>query len=260
MSAFRSRRWVPAYLSLFILIGIGLFTVQCSGKGGGGISPLVALLGGGNSTSVSVSHEPACSYLDYAGEFEQLIDRAVQGQQYTVTLNITTCYYKPVAFDLYFSLDPYIYTSDIKAGNFTVQPSLGKQSFIITVPNTVQLGGQYYIGSNSWDFYPRIVSASKVTISTPDLICTAPCNLDLSWSANKEKSVNSVGGGYKVHYDLISEGQENMLNLPYVSGANPPLHAILPNLSTGLWYIYVNGYSSMNSDGTTTSKKLLQVN
>jgi hypothetical protein len=78
----------------------------------------------------------------------------------------------------------------------------------------------------------------------------APFSLNISWTANREKAVNSAGGGYKVYYSLISGfslNQGTMIDIPYVSGPLAPTTATISNLTihSATYYIRVHGYSSM---------------
>lgn len=77
-------------------------------------------------------------------------------------------------------------------------------------------------------------------------------NVAVTWNANKDTTVNTVGGGYLVYYsdqqgfDISSA---NSVDVPYTSGASTPTSTTL-NLSTGNWYIVVVAYG----DSITGSK------
>jgi hypothetical protein len=76
----------------------------------------------------------------------------------------------------------------------------------------------------------------------------------LTWNANKEKSVNSRGGGYKIYYSQIKDNElQNSLFVvvPYVSGSLAPTTAKISNLNKGKYYFVVQAYSALNSGSTS---------
>lgn len=77
-------------------------------------------------------------------------------------------------------------------------------------------------------------------------------NVNVSWNANREKAVNTAGGGYRVYYSRISPVNTaggTYKDVPYVSGSAAPTSTLLPQLSSGTIYIRVIAYSAMNPPG-----------
>ena len=71
-------------------------------------------------------------------------------------------------------------------------------------------------------------------------------NVTISWTANRDTTVNTVGGGYVVYYsstqgfDTSSAGN---VDVPYVSGSLAPTSTII-KLNSGTWYIKVEAYGT----------------
>ncbi|OHD69141.1 MAG: hypothetical protein A2W19_06005 [Spirochaetes bacterium RBG_16_49_21] len=83
---------------------------------------------------------------------------------------------------------------------------------------------------------------------------TIPCTV--TWTANREKAVNSSGGGYRVYYRTSSipdTGFESITHadVPWVSGLAPTMTTINLGPGPGTWYIRVVGYSGLNSGSTS---------
>lgn len=119
------------------------------------------------------------------------------------------------------------------------------------------------MGPISWLKFVIIVLAvaagcsqeKKVDGDDVDPIVPGELSISVSWAANREKDVNSSGGGYKVFYS-VTAGVNTTTNpyyidVPYVSGAAAPVTATIPNLSAGTYYIRVVAYSSYNPLGTS---------
>lgn len=80
-------------------------------------------------------------------------------------------------------------------------------------------------------------------------------NVQISWTANREKSVNSSGGGYRVYYSRTSGfGIEtaSYYDVPYVAGPTAPVTKIISNLLIGMTYFKVQAYSNLNAPGSTS--------
>ncbi|MDY6933458.1 MAG: Ig-like domain-containing protein [Spirochaetota bacterium] len=71
----------------------------------------------------------------------------------------------------------------------------------------------------------------------------------ITWEANREKAVNSAGGGYKVYYSQTNDfdiSGASSIDVPWVSGQTPTSITIpLTSLSSGTWYIKVVAYSAL---------------
>jgi hypothetical protein len=84
-------------------------------------------------------------------------------------------------------------------------------------------------------------------------------NVLVSWTANREKGVNSIGGGYRVEYSTSPDfpgGSTTMIDIPYVSGPTTPTAYSLTGLDAGNYCLRITAYSALN---TTGSYSLTQV-
>ncbi len=75
-------------------------------------------------------------------------------------------------------------------------------------------------------------------------------SIQLFWSANHEKAVNSPGGGYRVYYSQtpgFDITTASWVDVPYQSGLNAPTSTTIPNLSPGSYYIKVVAYAALPS-------------
>lgn len=81
----------------------------------------------------------------------------------------------------------------------------------------------------------------------------------LSWTANRDRLVNTTGGGYRVYYATASGralADMTMVDVPYVSGATAPTSVTIPNLNTyspRVLYFRVVAYTALNPDGSQPS-------
>ncbi len=181
------------------------------------------------------------------------------GRYQSMSVSIYTYPYTgaPRQADIYFSLNTVIDGADIAVGSTTI--SGGQTSVSLVVPAGAVVASQYYIavcpqGSNCTSSY---FTYNKVTIAAdPAFTCTGSCNVLVQWTANKEKAVNTAGGGYRVCYSqtqgFTSGG--TCQNVPYVSGPTAPTSATI-SPGTGRWYIKVYGYSALNPTGSAASNE-----
>jgi hypothetical protein len=88
-------------------------------------------------------------------------------------------------------------------------------------------------------------ATSTTPPSTPTAIYH---NVTISWVANREKGVNSTGGGYKIS---ISGASSSQINVPYVSGLSAPTSTIVP-LSAGSYTATITAYAALDAAGGTT--------
>jgi hypothetical protein len=87
---------------------------------------------------------------------------------------------------------------------------------------------------------PALDQGSRRAVSLP-----IPCTV--SWSANREKAVNSTGGGYYVYYSAShfdTTVDASRVNVPFTAGDSAPTSATI-NLGPGTWYFRVAGYSNL---------------
>lgn len=78
----------------------------------------------------------------------------------------------------------------------------------------------------------------------------------VTWDANKEIDVNTIGGGYRVYYSTgptRSLTNTGMVDVPYVSGPLAPTSATLV-LPSGQYAIQVVAYSARNPEGSAASE------
>jgi len=70
----------------------------------------------------------------------------------------------------------------------------------------------------------------------------------VSWNANRDKVVNTTGGGYILYYSQsdgfdVSDAQIQKVDVPYASGPTAPTSTSL-TLSEGVWYLRVSAYGA----------------
>jgi hypothetical protein len=81
----------------------------------------------------------------------------------------------------------------------------------------------------------------------------------ISWEANREKSVNSVGGGYRVYYSSTSGfdiANAQSINVPYISGGKAPTSVVISSLNKGKYYFKVAAYSSLGTSAASAETSL----
>lgn len=99
----------------------------------------------------------------------------------------------------------------------------------------------------------RDIAGNSVASDEIWSLTTASGNIQISWDANLETAVNSLGGGYKVYYSSNSgfnPGDVGVteIDVPYSSGASAPTSVLTP-LNPGIYYIRVAAYSALNAPG-----------
>lgn len=100
---------------------------------------------------------------------------------------------------------------------------------------------------------------TTIRILAPGTTCTAPCSLTVNWAANRERRVNSVGGGYRVCTSQTSDFAlmtGTCTTVPYVSGPTAPTTANVMIPSPGGYYVKVAGYTAINPDNSATAAEL----
>ncbi len=79
-----------------------------------------------------------------------------------------------------------------------------------------------------------------------------PRDVQVFWAANREKAVNSPGGGYRVYYSTtpgFDLAAARVVDVPYVAGPRAPTSATIAGLSPGTYYLRVVAYSALNPPG-----------
>lgn len=94
----------------------------------------------------------------------------------------------------------------------------------------------------------------QTTASDPDFVRS---NVTVSWSANREKAVNTTGGGYVVTYSQnpsAGYSEADKVTVPYVSGPTAPVSTTI-NIPPGTYYIKVYAYSALNPPNSSAGSR-----
>jgi len=100
-------------------------------------------------------------------------------------------------------------------------------------------------------------TSTSTNTGTGTLTPGIPRTVTINWTANREKSVNSAGGGYRVYFSQTNNFSllsGTAMNSPYVSGAAAPNTVTTPALPSGTYYYRVVAYSSANPSGAVSSQ------
>ncbi len=84
-----------------------------------------------------------------------------------------------------------------------------------------------------------------------------PPTVAVSWIANRETAVNSLGGGYRVYYSRTNNFDittASFVNVPFVSGTAPTT-VNFNTLMAGITYFKVQAYSALNAPNLTTGSQ-----
>ena len=102
-------------------------------------------------------------------------------------------------------------------------------------------------------------TSSDTTNLSPPPINTK--KITVSWTANKEKAVNSLGGGYKVSYSTNSSflSGVNTINVPYVNGLLSPTSVQINQLTPGFYYLKVKAFSPINQGSVESNPISIEV-
>lgn len=129
------------------------------------------------------------------------------------------------------------------------ETSTGQSVYVTT--STLVLGS-YSFYTNSSNVIGT--SACSSVLAAYNYLGPSP-SVQLSWNANREKSVNKSGGGYKVYYGRTNNfdpSTASYYDVPYTSGPTTPVTKVLTNLLIGTTYFKVRAYSNLNAPGSTT--------
>lgn len=85
----------------------------------------------------------------------------------------------------------------------------------------------------------------------------------VSWTANKEAAVNTMGGGYKVYYSEVSGFSINdkgvtTVDVAYVSGSSAPISTTL-SLSPSTYYLRIAAYSAVAGGSSSAVSSQISV-
>lgn len=85
----------------------------------------------------------------------------------------------------------------------------------------------------------------------------APASVQVSWTGNRETTVNSPGGGYRVYYSStpgFNIASANVIDVPFSGGAVPTSTTL--TLTPGTHYVKVTAYSALNPGGSAPSAEI----
>ncbi len=108
--------------------------------------------------------------------------------------------------------------------------------------------------------FPSTTSTSTSTsTSTTPTVCTGgPYNILVSWTANREKAVNTTGGGYLVYYSTsspVNTSTAQNVTAPYAAGATAPTSKTITGLSCGTWHFRIVAYSALHPSGSASGSR-----
>ncbi len=102
----------------------------------------------------------------------------------------------------------------------------------------------------------NLIPGTETQAPTPTPSGGVPKNILVTWSANHERVVNQVGGGYRVYFSTspgFSIVGATYIDAPYVSGSFAPTSVILPSLTAGAtYYVKVVAFSNVTFPGSAT--------
>ncbi|MFL5815659.1 MAG: hypothetical protein ACJ763_18970 [Bdellovibrionia bacterium] len=101
-------------------------------------------------------------------------------------------------------------------------------------------------------------SGSPSSPSPPSNCSGGPYNILVSWTANREKAVNTTGGGYKVYYSTstpVNTSSASNVDVPYVSGSSTPSSRLITGLTCGTWHFRVVAYSALHPSGSLVASR-----
>lgn len=112
----------------------------------------------------------------------------------------------------------------------------------------------------TYNFYTDSINSTGTSTCSPiratyNYLGPAPV-VRVSWTANREKSVNQSGGGYRIYYASaagVNTSTASFINVPYVSGGAAPVTKDLTNLSIGTTYFKVVAFSTTLSTQSAAS-------
>lgn len=127
--------------------------------------------------------------------------------------------------------------------------SAGSAVYVTTSALSVATHTFYSISSNIVG-----TSACSSALRSYQYLGASP-NVQVSWTANREKAVNKQGGGYRVYYSRTNgfdASTASYYDVPYVSGPTAPVSRVFSNLLIGTTYFKVSAYSNLNAPGSTS--------
>jgi hypothetical protein len=84
---------------------------------------------------------------------------------------------------------------------------------------------------------------------------TEQTTLQLSWESNREKAVNSHGGGYKLKISSSQTGDSDIIDVPFQKGKTAPTEKKVAVCSGHVSLdVSIQAYSKLNQDGSDWSE------
>lgn len=84
-------------------------------------------------------------------------------------------------------------------------------------------------------------------------------DVTLSWAANREKDVNTTGGGYRIYHSTtanFSLSSVTPIDLPYAAGTGAPRTYTFSKLSPGTHYFKIVAYSALGGGSTSEATQV----
>ena len=202
-----------------------------------------------STNQTAIPRTTSCSGTqDY--KIEPIPDVAVKGASIDFKVTVFGCGYssRSTSFHLSASNSYISYYSSSLVQSLVIPATTGTYEFTGTVPDSSSYsdGEKYYLGER----YARTISDNQTTYIAADGTCTAPCNLTLNWDANREKTVNTAGGFYRIYYGATEGATDTYKDVPYVSGSSTPTTTDLNITASGMRYIHIKAFSALNSNGS----------
>lgn len=115
------------------------------------------------------------------------------------------------------------------------------------------------LGSKSISITSSPSTTTTTSSSSSPTTCTGgPYSILVSWSANREKAVNTTGGGYLVYYSTttpVNTSTAASIAVPYVSGATAPTSKTITGLTCGTWHFRIVAYSALHPSGSAANSR-----
>lgn len=98
-------------------------------------------------------------------------------------------------------------------------------------------------------YFLRLLFCFLTPLGCMETFQAIPSNgkMTVSWAANREKMVNSTGGGYRVYYSEtpgFQESRAKFVDVPYVSGSGAPTSVTITSLFPTTYYVKVAAYGA----------------
>jgi major membrane immunogen (membrane-anchored lipoprotein) len=223
----------------FVVITVLLLTA-CGGSGGGGA-------GGQSANEPGTFQFSAATYngAENSASVNISVTRS-NGSTGTATVDYSTSDGTATAGNDYTNV----------SGTLTFADGVTSQSFSIPILDDTTVEGDETVNltlSNATGGTTLGTQSNAVMTITED-----DSEVLISWSANRESSVNSPGGGYRVYYSTtpgFDISTANFVDVPYVSGPAAPTSTILI-ASSGTDYIKIVAYSTLNGTGSEPSQEI----